>query len=104
MKFKFGWSGSVVVNHTGFDVTCTSHLNFSIRRSAKITDKTINKIISSTEYLVYLCLIRNLQNNTNVTYETIADNLGMDESNVGTAIRGLYDAGAITIDKSYNEK
>lgn len=93
-----------MVNHTGFDVTCTSHLNFSIRRSAKITDKTINKIISSTEYLVYLCLIRNLQNNTNVTYETIADNLGMDESNVGTAIRGLYDAGAITIDKSYNEK
>lgn len=51
-----------------------------------------------------MCLIRNLQNNTNVTYETIADNLGMDESNVGTAIRGLYDAGAITIDKSYNEK
>lgn len=28
----------------------------------------------------------------------------MDESNVGTTIRGLYDAGAITIDKSYNEK
>lgn len=64
----------------------------------------INKIISPTEYLVYLCLIRNLQNNTNVTYETIADNLGMDESNVGTAIRGLYDAGAITIDKNYNER
>ena len=64
----------------------------------------INKIISSTEYLVYLCLIRNLQSNTNVTYETIADNLDMDSSNVGKAIQGLYNAGAITIDKNYNEK
>ena len=64
----------------------------------------INKIISPTEYLVYLCLIRNLQNNTNVTYETIADNLNMDVGNISRAIRGLYDAGAITIDKNYNER
>ncbi len=64
----------------------------------------VNRIISPTEYLVYLCLIRNLQNNSNVTYETIADNLDMDESNIGKAIKGLYDAGAITIDKNYNEK
>ena len=32
----------MVMNHTGFDVTCTSHLSFGIRRSAKITDKTIH--------------------------------------------------------------
>lgn len=64
----------------------------------------INKIISSTEYLVYLCLIRNLQNNTNVTYETLADNLNMDEANISRAIKGLYDAGAIAIYKSQNER
>ena len=29
----------MVMNYTGFDVTCTSHLSFGIRRSAKITDK-----------------------------------------------------------------
>ena len=28
----------------------------------------------------------------------------MDSSNVGKAIQGLYNAGAITIDKNYNEK
>lgn len=33
------------MNHTGFNATCTSHLSFSIRRSAKITDKT-QKILS----------------------------------------------------------
>lgn len=64
----------------------------------------INKIISPKEYLVYLCLIRNLQNNSNVTYDTLADNLNMDKGDISRAIKGLYDAGAITIDKSYNEK
>ncbi len=64
----------------------------------------VNKIISPTEYLVYLCLIRNLQSNSNVTYETLADNLNMDKGDISRAIKGLYDAGAITIDKNYNEK
>lgn len=64
----------------------------------------INRIISSKEYLVYLCLIRNLQQNKDVTYDTIADNLDMDKGNISGYIKGLYDAGVILIDKHYNEK
>ena len=48
--------------------------------------------------------MENQTENTNVTYETLADNLNMDVGNISRAIRGLYDAGAITIDKSYNER
>lgn len=64
----------------------------------------VNKVISPVEYLVYLCLIRNLQANENVVYDVIADNLGMDKANVSRAIRGLHEAGCLTVDKSYNEK
>lgn len=63
----------------------------------------INKIISQKEYLVYLCLIRNMQNNSNVTYETLADNLRMDEGNICKAIQGLNKAGAIAISWGINE-
>ncbi len=68
------------------------------------TIQLVNKIITPTEYLVYLCLVRNLQQNKNVTYETIADNLNMDESNIGKYIRGLHQAGIIKIDIGYNQK
>lgn len=68
------------------------------------TIQLINRIISAKEYLVYLCLTRNLQHNTNVTYSALAEALHIDESNVGKYIRGLHEAGLITIDIGYNKK
>ena len=64
----------------------------------------VNKIITPKEYLVYLCLIRNLQTNKNVVYDTLADDLDMDKGDISRAVRGLHEAGCLTIDKSYNEK
>lgn len=64
----------------------------------------VNKVITPTEYLVYLCLIRNLQSNQNVCYDTISDNLNIDKADISRAVHGLQEAGCITIDKSYNEK
>ena len=64
----------------------------------------VNKVITPTEYLVYLCLIRNLQTNQNVCYDTISDNLNIDKADISRAVHGLQEAGCITIDKSYNEK
>lgn len=68
------------------------------------TIQLVNKVISSKEFIVYLCLVRNLQQNKSVTYESIADNLDIDKSNVGKYIRGLHQAGMIKIDIGYNEK
>lgn len=64
----------------------------------------VNRVITPTEYLVYLCLVRNLQMNYNVIYDTLADNLNMDKSNISRAIQGLHEAGCLTVDKGYNEK
>lgn len=64
----------------------------------------VNRVITPTEYLVYLCLIRNLQTNQNVCYDTISDNLNIDKADISRAVHGLQEAGCITIDKSYNEK
>ena len=63
----------------------------------------VNKVITPTEYLVYLCLIRNLQANENVVYDTLADNLNMDKANISRAIKGLHEAGCLKIDKSYDK-
>ena len=52
MKFKFSWSGNVVMNHTGFNVTCTSHLSFGIRRSAEMS-----VFPDSQRYYIYYLLV-----------------------------------------------
>lgn len=64
----------------------------------------VNKVITPKEFLVYLCLIRNLKANKNVVYDSLADDLDMDKGDISRAVCGLYEAGCLTIDKSYNEK
>ena len=68
------------------------------------TVQFINGIINQAEYMTYLCLVRNLQRNTKVTYEEIADNLGKQTSNVCSYIKGLHEAGLINVKSSYNER
>lgn len=64
----------------------------------------INKIISPREYVVYLLLVRNLQQNKNVTYETLAEDMRISEGHIGEYIKGLHEAGLINVYKNYNEK
>ena len=64
----------------------------------------INKIISQTEYRVYIALVRNLQVGQQVSYDWLAAELAMDPSNVGKAIRGLDEAHALSIRKCYDER
>ena len=73
-----------------------------IEYSYSATIQLINKIISPCEYLTYLCLVRNLQQNRNVTCETIADDLNKDDGNVSRYIIGLHKAGLINIKKRYS--
>ena len=74
------------------------------RYSYSATIQLINKIISPCEYLTYLCLVRNLQQNRNVTCETIADDLNKDDGNVSRYIIGLHKAGLINVTTSYNSR
>lgn len=62
----------------------------------------INKLINKQEYLVYLCLVRNLQLNKNVTYESIASDLNMDEGNISRYISKLNKVGILAVEKNYN--
>lgn len=64
----------------------------------------INELITGNEYETYLCLVRNLQRNENVTYETLADNLGKEKSHICEYIHSLHRAGLLNIDISYNER
>ncbi|MBQ3161830.1 MAG: hypothetical protein IJC04_06855 [Oscillospiraceae bacterium] len=62
----------------------------------------INKLINKQEYLVYLCLARNLQLNRDVTYATLAKDLKMDEGNISRYIQRLNKAGIIAIERNTN--
>ncbi|MCM1525268.1 MAG: hypothetical protein NC120_12520 [Ruminococcus sp.] len=60
----------------------------------------INRLISQKEFLVYLNLIRNLQQQKNVTYETIAADLRLDKANISRYIKDLNTVGLIAVNKN----
>jgi len=64
----------------------------------------INKLITSQEYLVYLCLVKNLQLGNSVTYDSIGEELNMDKSNVGKYINSLNETSVLKIEKVYSDK
>ena len=64
----------------------------------------INGIIKQQDYLVYLCLVRNLQQNRNVTYNTLSEDTGISESHICEHIQNLFKAKILDITKTYNDK
>lgn len=64
----------------------------------------INGIIKQQDYLVYLCLVRNLQQNRNVTYNTLSEDTGISESHVCEHIQHLFKAKILDIEKNYTSK
>lgn len=90
--------------HDTYEVNTKSYKPTYTRYSYGASLQFINKLISPCEYMVYLCLVRNLQQNKNVTYETLASDLGKDEGNIPKYIKGLHEAGLINVNKSYNDK
>lgn len=90
--------------HDTYEVNPKSYKPTYTRYSYGASLQFINRIISPCEYMLYLCLVRNLQQNKNVTYETLASDLGKDEGDISRYIKGLHEAGLINVNKSYNEK
>ena len=72
-----------------------------IRSTHKLADLLICKIIKPSDYKLYLCLTRNLQQGKrkakSVTYEQLADDLSISTGNVGDHIKALEEAGALEI-------
>ena len=64
----------------------------------------INKIISQQEYLLYLALVKNLQQHKSVSYDELSEFLNMDKGNISRCMYGLMEANMLKIQKVYNDK
>ena len=91
------WHDTYAINHKSYKPTYTKY-------SYSASIQLINRIITPKEYLVYLVLVRNLQQNKNVTYETLAADMKTSETNMTKYIVGLHDAGLINVTKQRNER
>jgi len=69
-----------------------------------VTILLINGIIKQQDYLVYLALVRNLQQNKDVSYDTLSDDTGILKSHISEYIKHLFEAKILNIEKSYTDK
>lgn len=69
-----------------------------------IANALIDGKINQTHYLVFITLLRNLSDGKNVTYTQLAEDLLMDEHNIGKYIRKLQKERCLIVIKDYNEK
>lgn len=60
--------------------------------------------IVANEYLVYITLLRNLDNGRPVTYDELAYDLDFSRQNIAKYIKNLEDAGCIFISKGTTDK
>ena len=64
----------------------------------------INKDITAQDYLVYIALVRNMQQQRSVTHNSLANDLGMKISQVCRCISSLRDSKLLKIEKFVNTK
>ena len=69
-----------------------------------IANALIDGKINQIHYLVFIALLRNLSDGKSVTYTQLADDLSMDEHNIGKYIRKLQKERCLIVTKDYNEK
>lgn len=69
-----------------------------------IAGALIDGRISQKQYIVFLTLLRNLSLGKSVTYTQLADDLGIDESNIRKHIKKLEDERCLIVAKQYSEK
>lgn len=60
--------------------------------------------LTPPEFRLYLHLVYSVYQGKSVTYDAIANELGIDKSNVSKYIKGLHKAKVLEITKTYNEK
>lgn len=90
--------------HQTYEINANSYKATYTKYSYSASIQFINKIITAQEYLIYLCLVRNLQQNRKVTFEALAADLRKPEDHIGDYIKGLHDAGLINVYRHYNER
>lgn len=72
-----------------------------------VANALIDGKISQTDYIIYIALVNNLQDNRKVTYDELADTIGLDEltpNEIGKHIRKLSKERCLIIEKQYTDK
>lgn len=72
-----------------------------------IANALIDGKISQLDYVIYIALVNNLQDRKKVTYEELADTIGLDEltpNEIGKHIRKLSKERCLIIEKQYTDK
>lgn len=69
-----------------------------------VTGALIDGRISQAQYVVFLTLVRNLNEKRPVTYDQLATDLNIDKNNIGKYIRKLQKERCLVIEKDYSEK
>lgn len=64
----------------------------------------INGIIKQQDYLVYLCLVRNLQQDKDVSYDTLSNDTGISKGHICEHIQHLFKSKILDVEKSYTDK
>lgn len=99
------------------DDYCECHLKLSrkLREFQKgyiefyfsIANALIDGKISQTDYIIYIALVNNLHDGRKVTYEELAETIGLDEltpNEIGKHIRKLSKERCLVIEKQYTDK
>ena len=72
-----------------------------------IANALIDGKISQIDYIVYIALVNNLQSGKKVTYEALAETIGLDKltpNEIGKHIRKLSKERCLIIQKQYTDK
>lgn len=72
-----------------------------------VANALIDGKISQTDYIIYIALVNNLQDNRKVTYEELAETIGLDNltpNEIGKHIRKLSKERCLIIEKQYTDK
>ncbi len=72
--------------------------------SVDINTKLIDRVISQTEYKIYLFILYSIQKATRVTYDDIYLHLNINKSNLTAPIKNLVKNNIIEIQKVYTER
>lgn len=72
-----------------------------------IANALIDGKISQLDYIIYIALVNNLQDRRKVTYDELAETIGLDElspNEIGKHIRKLSKERCLIIEKQYTDK
>lgn len=69
-----------------------------------IAGALIDGRITQMEYIVFISLVRNMSDHKSVTYDQLAEDLGLDRNNIAKYIKKLQKERCLIVEKEYTDK